>query len=185
MARAAFDGGRLVEAFGHLGRDLASRGVFLELAVYGGSAIMLHYIWRKGTEGVDAVLRPGSDERLLAPSAARVAALMGLPDDWINDAVGMFTPLVEDDALFDLSGVYPDIGVPGLRVLVAKPHYLRAMKLMALSNLDRGDRDMDDARMLARELRIGDVEALQRLYASIHGEQPAAELLASFASVLA
>ncbi len=36
---------RLAEAFEHLGRDLASRGVFLELAVYGGSAIMLHFAW--------------------------------------------------------------------------------------------------------------------------------------------
>ena len=140
---------QLVQAFGHLGRDLAARGVFLELAVYGGSAIMLHFAWRKGTEdvdAVDAVLRRGFDERLLAPSAAAVAALMDLPDDWIDDAVRMFTPLAEDDTLFEVSGVYPELGVPGLRVLVARPHYLLGMKLMALANLDRGDRDMDDAR---------------------------------------
>ena len=161
--------------------------MFLELAVYGGSAIMLHFAWRKGTEdvdAVDAVLRPGFDERLLAPSAAAVAALMDLPDDWIDDAVGMFTPLAEDDTLFEVSGVYSELGVPGLRVLVARPHYLLGMKLMALANLDRGDRDMDDARMLARELKIIDVEALERLYASIHGERPPADLLKSFASVL-
>lgn len=185
MARTAFDRERLVQAFELLGGDLASRGVFLELAVYGGSAIMLHFAWRKGTEDVDAVLRPGSDERLLAPSAAAVAALMDLPDGWINDAVGMFTPLAEDDTLFAVSGVYPGLGVPGLRVLVARPHYLLAMKLMALANLDRGDRDMDDARTLARELGIADVETLRRLYASIHGERPAAELSKAFASVLA
>ncbi len=185
MARTTFDRGRLVEAFEHLGRDLASRGVFLELAVYGGSAIMLHFAWRKSTEDVDAVLRPGYDERLLARSAERVAALMDLPDDWINDAVGMFTPLSEDETLFEVSGNYPGLGTPGLRVLVARPHYLLGMKLLALANLDRGDRDMEDARRLARELGIVDIDTLRGLYASIHGEPPTAGLLTSFASVLA
>lgn len=179
MARTTFDRGRLAEAFEHLGRDLASRGVFLELAVYGGSAIMLHFTWRNSTEDVDAVLRPGYDKRLLARSAERVAELMDLPGDWINDAVGMFTPLSE------MSGNYPGLGTPGLRVLVARPHYLLGMKLLALANLDRGDRDMEDARSLARELGIVDVDALRSLYASIHGEPPTARLLTSFSSVLA
>ena len=59
------------------------------------------------------------------------------------------------------------------------------MKLLALASLDRGDRDMEDARTLVRELRVTDVEALHRLYASIHGERATAELAMSFASVLA
>lgn len=184
MHEKAFDRDRLAEAFGHLGADLAGRGVFLELAVYGGSALMLQFAWRRGTEDVDAVLRPGYDERLLAPSVARVAEIMGLPGDWLNDAVGMFTPLDEPDALFQASGSFPAVGTVGLRVLVATPHYLLAMKLLALRSADRGDRDLTDARALAREVGIGDVDGLSRLYASIHGEPPADDLLVQFRSVI-
>lgn len=175
---------RLVEAFGHLGSDLARRGVFIELAVYGGSALMLQFSWRRGTEDVDAVLRPGYDARVLAPSVARVGEIMGLPAGWLNDAVGMFTPLAEPDVLFLVSGSYPAVGTPGLRVLVATPRYLLAMKLLALRSADRGDRDLTDAALLAREVGIGDADALADLYASIHGEHPAGDLLAQFPSVL-
>lgn len=183
-ADMTFDRDRLIEAFGHLGADLAGRGLFVELAVYGGSALMLQFSWRRGTEDVDAVLRPGYDERALAPSVSRVAEIMGLPGDWLNDAVGMFTPLDEHETLFRASGNFPSDGTPGLRVLVAKPHYLLAMKLLALGNVNRGDRDMTDARALANELGIDDMETLGRLYASIHGEAPAHDLRAQFPSVL-
>lgn len=175
---------RLIEAFGHLGSDLASRGAFVELAVYGGSALVLQFSWRRGTEDVDAVARPGHDARLLGASAARVAGIMGLPADWLNDAVGMFTPLDEPDALFDVAGSYPASGTPGLRVLAAKPRYLLAMKLLALRSADRGDRDLEDARALAREVGIGGAGELAALYASIHGGHPPGDLLAQFAAVL-
>ena len=176
---------RLKEALGLLGEDLARRGLFLELAVYGGSALVLQFDWRQTTQDVDAVVTARYDERLLVPSLAVVASAMDLPADWLNNAVGMFTPLSEDETLFEVSGNYPGLGTPGLRVLVARPHYLLGMKLLALANLDRGDRDMEDARRLARELGIVDVDALRGLYASIHGEPPTAGLLTSFASVLA
>ncbi len=126
---------RLSQAFQLLGEDLAGKGVFLEIAVYGGSAIVMQFEWRRSTEDVDAVVREGYDERALGTSVARVAERMGLPPDWLNNAVGMFTPLHESDSLFEMSGTYPDAGLPGLRVLLAKPHYLLAMKLKALANL--------------------------------------------------
>ena len=184
MRNQTFDRTRLIEAFEHLGADLAARGSFLELAVYGGSALMLQFAWRRGTEDVDAVLRPGYDERLLAPAVARVAEILGLPGDWLSDAVGMFTPLDEPDALFAVSGSFPAVGTPGLRVLVATPHYLLALKLLALRSADRGDRDLTDARALARDIGIGDVASLSRLYASIQGMPPADDLLMQFAAVV-
>ena len=144
---------RLGEAFERLGTDLARRNLFLELAVYGGSAIVLQFDWRRTTEDVDALVRCDQGERLIAPSIAAVAMEMALPDDWLNNAVGMFTPLSEDDTLFEVAGHYP-AEHPGLRVLLARPAYLLAMKLKALANLDRGDRDMNDARALARELGV-------------------------------
>ena len=145
---------------------------------------MLQFAWRRGTEDVDAVVRQGYDERALAPSVLHVAATLGLAPDWLNDAVGMFTPLDEPDALFELSGTYPAGDAPGLRVLTARPHYLLAMKLQALANLDRGDRDLSDACALAEHLALRDVQALRELYASIHGEDPGEDVLRGFPAVL-
>jgi hypothetical protein len=183
-ARAMLDRERLCLAFEHLGQDLARKGVFLEIAVYGGSAIMLQFAWRRSTEDVDAVVRQGYDERSLAASVAHVAEQLGLSHDWLNNAVGMFTPLNESETLFEASGVYPGSGDPGLRVLLARPHYLLAMKLKALANLDRGDRDLSDARSLAAEIGITEHEDLRRLYVSIHDEEPRAAIALHFPAVL-
>lgn len=110
---------------------------------------MLQFAWRRATEDVDAVLRAGYDEAALAPSVKRAAERMNLDPDWLNDAVGMFTPLEEDETLFALSGTDPTGGAPGLRTVVATPAYLLAMKLHALQSLDRGGRDLTDARARA------------------------------------
>ena len=178
------DRARLIEAFTLLGEDLARRQVFVELAVYGGSAIMLQFSWRRATEDVDAVVRQGYDEALLNPSVLHVAERLSLDADWLNDAVGMFTPLEEDDSLFELSGTYPAGDRPGLRVLTAKPHYLLAMKLQATSNPDRGGRDLVDARSLASHLGVVNTDALRDLYRSVLGEEPGEDVIRQFPSVL-
>lgn len=167
-----FDRDRLIQAFELLGADLAARNLFLELAVYGGGALILQFAWRRTTEDLDAVVREGFDEAALLPSVQHVAERMGLDADWLNNAVGAYTPLDEDDTLFDIAGNYPSGSALGLRIFLAKPHYLLAMKLQALANLDRGDRDLNDARALAVHLGIEDVQALRRLYASIYAEDP-------------
>jgi hypothetical protein len=163
---------------------LADHGQFVELAIYGGGALMLQFAWRRSTEDVDALVRAGYDEAALAPSVRRVAERMGLEPGWLNDAVGMFTPLDEDETLFALSGTYPTGSTPGLRTVLATPSYLPAMKLHALQSLDRGDRDLNDARALAAPLAIGDVESLDSLYRSIYGEAPPLEARTRFRRVL-
>lgn len=174
----------LIQAFELLGADLATRGHFLELAVYGGGALMLQFSWRRTTEDVDAVVREGFPEAALTPSVRHVAERMGLEPEWLNDAVGAYTPLDEDDAWFAASGSYPAEQPPGLRVFLAKPHYLLAMKLQALASLDRGDRDLDDARALARHLGLHEPNELHRIYRSIYDEAPPADAAQRFRSVL-
>ena len=178
------DRARLNEAFELLGTDLAERGHFVEIAVYGGSAIMLHFEWRRSTDDVDAVLREGYDERVLAASVDLVGRRLGLHAGWLNDAVGMFTPLVEAESLFAAAGTYPTGGRSGLRVFVATPPYLLALKLAALGASGRGDRDADDARHLAREVGIVTEAALAELYVSIMGEEPPPEARLRFATLL-
>jgi hypothetical protein len=108
-----FDRTRLQEAFELLGTDLLRRGEFIELAVYGGVALMRQFEWRRSTLDVDAVVREGFDEAVLTSSVQLVAERMNLDPDWLNNAVGMYTPLEEDDTLFAASGTYPAGGPPG------------------------------------------------------------------------
>ena len=178
------DRNKLRGAFRKLGEHLAGRGAFVELAVYGGSAIMLQFEWRLSTEDVDAVVREGYDEAVLAQSATEVARQMSLDPDWLNNAVGMFTPLREDETLFELAGSFPETSRPGLRILLARPHYLLAMKLQALGTLDRGQKDIADARALARHLGITHEDELCRLYVSIHDDRPPPEARIRFRAVL-
>lgn len=103
----AFDRTRLLQALELLGADLSARGLFVEPAVYGGGALMLHFAWRRGTDDVDAVFREGFDEAALAPSVGRVAEQLSLQPDWLNNAVGRFTPLDEDESLFTGAGPGP------------------------------------------------------------------------------
>jgi hypothetical protein len=133
---------------------------------------------------VDAVVREEFDEAALAPSVGRVAEQLGLQPDWLNNAVGRFTPLDEDESHFTGAGLYPAEGPPGLRAFLATPRYLLAMKLHALQNLDRGDRDLRDARQLAAHLGIRDAAALHGLYLSVYDEAPSDEASLRFRSVL-
>ena len=174
---------RWKQACALLGDALARRQLFLELAGYGGSARIMRFDWRRTTQDVDAVVTAGYDERLLGPSVAAVAEAMDLPADWLNNAVGMFTPLHEDATLFEFAGEYPR-SEPGLRVLAARPTYLLAMKLKALGSFERGGRDLEDAKALAVELGIDDAAALETPYVSIHREAPSDTVRRRLAAVL-
>lgn len=175
---------RIREAFARLGEHLRAAGRFLEIAVYGGSAIALRFDWRGATEDVDAVVREGFDERDLAGPVAAVAREMDLDADWLNNAVGAFTPLDEDDAWFEVAGDYPSAADPGLRVVTAGPRYLLAMKLAALANPERWGRDLGDAAGLASEVGITKVGELYDLYHAIHAEAPSALVRETFEVVL-
>ncbi|MFT3940327.1 hypothetical protein [Rhodopseudomonas sp.] len=139
----------VVRAFESMGRYLRKREVVGEIAVYGGTAILLQFPWRKATEDVDATYPELETEGVIKDAAAYAAIECGLPDDWLNNAVGGFTPKDERDEFFLLHGDYPRGEKPGLRVMVAKPEYLCAMKLKALARESYQDKDFNDLVELA------------------------------------
>jgi hypothetical protein len=78
-----------------------------------------------------------------------VAARAGVPDTWLNDAVkGFLSPRGAFDRYLEL---------PHLKVFVAQPSYLLAMKCAAL-RLGEEFHDLDDVRFLLRYLDISTVE---------------------------
>lgn len=125
-----------------LDAELAASDVEGEIYLVGGAVMCLALDARDATRDVDAFFRP---TRLIREAAARVAARAGLPPSWLNDAVkGYLSPRGEYDPWLELSH---------LRVFVAQPEYLLAMKCVAL-RLGEEFHDLEDVRYLLRYLNL-------------------------------
>lgn len=117
-----------------------------ELYLVGGAVMCLAFEVRPATRDVDALFRP---TRIIREAAGRVAAQAGVPDTWLNDAVkGYLSPLGTFDPFLELAH---------LRVFVAQPRYLLAMKCAAM-RLGEEFHDLDDVRYLLRYLNLTTAE---------------------------
>lgn len=135
---------KLAGALDELGRIAFDAGRVVDVAVYGGSCLMLVSNFRIATADVDAVA--AVDQQFLDDAAHTVAARHGWPRDWLNDGVRTYlSPKVEGFAQHTLFRTYPREEAPGLRVFVPTAEYMLAMKLIAL-RLERGAErnDLDD-----------------------------------------
>jgi Nucleotidyltransferase of unknown function (DUF6036) len=129
--------------FGLLNEELRRAGTEGELFLVGGAVMCLAYAARPSTQDVDAVFRPA---RQVREAAARVAVQAGVQPDWLNDGVkGFLSERGEFRAFLELDH---------LRVMVAQPEYLLAMKCLAL-RIGAESHDEDDVRYLLRHLDIG------------------------------
>ena len=129
-----------------LAAELAAESVEGEVYLVGGAVMCLALDARPATRDVDAFFRP---TQLIRHAAARVAAQAGVPDNWLNDAVkGYLSPRGEFDRYLEL---------PHLRVFVARPAYLLAMKCASM-RLGEEFHDLDDVRYLLRYLNVSTVE---------------------------
>jgi hypothetical protein len=119
-------------------------GKVIDLAVYGGSALMLASNFRVATRDVDAVADP--DQSIVARLAADIARERNWPADWLNDGVRTYlSPQVSGlHQHHELFRAYPSEQEPGLRVFGPTPEYILAMKLMAM-RIDPGGGKSDVA----------------------------------------
>ncbi len=116
-----------------------------ELYLVGGAIMFLALNARDATRDVDAWFKP---TKIIRQAAARVAAEANVPEDWLNDAVKGY--------LSSRGDVDPFLELPHLRVFVARPTYLLAMKCAAM-RLGEEFQDLDDVRYLLRYLNISSV----------------------------
>jgi len=143
---AAFTDQEMRRLFGLLNDELRQTDTQGELFLVGGAVMCLAYAARPATQDVDGLFRP---TRKVREAAARVAVRAGIRHDWLNDGVkgflsehGTFAPFLELDHL---------------RVMVAQPDYLLAMKCLSL-RIGAEFHDEDDIRYLLRHLDIGSYE---------------------------
>ncbi len=133
------------ELFTLLNAELAKVDTLGELYLVGGAVMCLALNARESTADVDALFEP---TKTMREAAARVGAAAGVGDKWLNDAVkGFLGPRGDFDPFLEFSH---------LRVFVAHPEYLLAMKCAAM-RLGAEFHDLDDVRFLLRWLNITEV----------------------------
>ena len=139
-------------AFSELGRRSFGLGRTVELAVYGGSALLLTLNRRVATRDVDAVFE--KDKDFVKRIAGEMAAEFGWDENWLNDGVKGWLSAYDSDAK-RLFKTYPSEDQPGLRVFVPKPEYLFAMKCRAMrvGGIEASS-DIADIKRLARDIGI-------------------------------
>lgn len=142
MSERPLDRVLLEEALEALGEEAVSAGKVIDVAIYGGSSLVLATEFRVSTRDVDAVVR--HDEEFVKTAADKVGKKLGLPDDWFNDGVKTYLA-PEDRESVNFYGAFPNEGQPGVRIFIPTPEYLLAMKLMAM-RIDEasGKKDLDD-----------------------------------------
>jgi hypothetical protein len=127
-------------ALGALADELASLGTGCELFLAGGAALVLLFDARASTKDVDAFVLDAAQAPYVREAAARVAARLELPSDWLNDAAKGY--------VHGLAAGPPVFQRRSLTVRTLAPEQLLAMKLSAW----RDDIDVEDARLLLAQL---------------------------------
>lgn len=159
---AAFGRDALLDAFDQIGRAAVLAGTKLQIAVYGGSALMLASNFRFATQDVDVAELEHPLPNWLAAVVDRIAKENGWQDDWFNDGVVFHLSSLADRAIDHLEfGTFPRDGTPpGLVVSVPSAEYLLALKLKAARVLDpvRGETERLDILNLMRVVGISTAE---------------------------
>jgi hypothetical protein len=158
----AFDRDALLDAFDQIGRAAVTAGTKLQIAVYGGSALMLASNFRFATEDVDVSELERPLPGWLATVVQEIARKNYWQDDWFNDGVAFHLSSLADRAADHLEfGTFPrDGSSPGLVVSVPSAEYLLALKLKAARILDplRGEAERLDILNLMQVLGISSTE---------------------------
>jgi hypothetical protein len=152
----------LLDAFDRIGYAAIEAGTKLQIAVYGGSALMLASNFRFATEDVDIADIGDRWPEWLTRVVVSIAREKGWSEDWLNDAVtfhlSSLAELERDHLPF---GNFPRrTEAMGLSVFIPTARYLLAMKLKSLrvSDFEKGLADMADTTHLLRVVGIIEVE---------------------------
>jgi hypothetical protein len=125
----------ILDALQALGDNLPAR-MPGQLVLAGGAALVVLYEARDSTKDVDAFLVDPDSGEALRRAARQVASDLGLPDDWLNDAVkGYIYGLALGEVVLESRNI---------TVQALAPTQLLAMKLSAW----RDDVDVEDARLI-------------------------------------
>lgn len=154
---------QVVRALTRLGELCLATKTKAEIAIYGGTVMMIAFDCREMTKDVDAIFQP---QEALEPLIARVARELKLPGDWLNAGVKPFVGSREAQVRFS------ELQIPGLEITRPSAEYLLAMKCMA-ARLPTPFRtgDMTDIKFLIRRLGIASFKEIDALVCDYYGDR--------------
>jgi hypothetical protein len=143
------------KALRRLGELASADGIQLEIALYGGTAMMLAFNRGAITKDVDAIVIPS---HLAAKYIRKVAKELSLHEKWMNDDVSLFLGTKgKTRVLKEFSDN------PGLRINVPTAGYLLAMKALACRDALPGyEGDIGDLEFLIKKMNIRSVSEIQK-----------------------
>lgn len=152
----------MLAMFRRIGEICRQRNAYFEVAIYGGSALMLQFDYRQSTVDIDYVPIFGASERIeeIANQAARD---LGLQQDILRDDVSIF---ISDYAKYKPYGEFPK-GHGNFRVFLATPEYIFSMKMLSMRNVME-TQDLRDAWELADVCGISTIEAAENLLSKFY-----------------
>jgi len=167
---ASFDRKQLLAALDEVGRAAIEAKTRLDIAVYGGSALMLASNFRFATEDLDVAEIEKPWPQWLTAVVEKLALQNGWSETWLNDAVTFhLSSLAQPERDLVPFGTFPrKSGETGLTISVPTARYMLALKLKALRIAEaKGAGDLTDVTNLLAVLGITEIE-------------PAIEILAEF-----
>src|SRR5213596_3360607 len=106
---ASFDREALLDAFDQIGRAAVEAGTKLDIAVYGGSALMLASNFRFATEDLDVAEIEKPWPQWLTAVVEKLAIRNGWSETWLNDAVTVhLSSLAQPERTLCRSGLFPE-----------------------------------------------------------------------------
>lgn len=157
MKQKSFNSEELREILQYLDSLLAHEGLELEIAIYGGAAIMLYFGTRSRdiTEDVDAVIMNRAQFGSRPSVFQKVAERFGLAEDWINsNIINTISELKREDLI--------DFGdFTNIVIKLPSKEQLLAMKVKAARYFPKND--FADARQLIEDLGISTLEELREI----------------------
>ncbi|MHB1679222.1 MAG: DUF6036 family nucleotidyltransferase [bacterium] len=127
-----------------IAKKLKSTNKTADIGIYGGSAIILLWEFRKSTRDIDIIIRNGEEE--IKNIAKEIAVEKNYPENWLSDQVRTFTSINYQERLF----LEIPKDEPSLRIFTPTTKYLFAMKCMAM----RHETDTEDVKNLIKLLKI-------------------------------
>src|ERR1043165_2257948 len=157
-----FNRKQLLAALNEVGRAAIAANARLDIAIYGGSALMLASNFRFGTEDVDIAELGARWPDWLTTVVGEIATRNGWSEEWLNDGVTFhLSPFATPARDLVAFGTFPLRGEKtGITAFVRTARYMLALTLEALrvSDFAKGSKDIDDVRNLLGVLNITNIE---------------------------
>jgi hypothetical protein len=148
----------LLRAFDAIGAAAVANHATIDLAIYGGSALLVASNFRAATEDVDIAEIGQSWPSWLTDTVCRIGVENNWSPDWLNDAVQFhLSPIADREIDHYEFGSFPDAGAHGLRVFVPTLDYMLALKLKAM-RINDPQKGIQEAADIQNLLVAGKVE---------------------------